>query len=120
MDYDKWDNLVFEYRLETNDKKRNKIFIKLCSYYYPKFHSIKITYDKRYWDDMEQMYMINVLKAITQWKGTNKNGIQCHFVSYLYLWISAKIKSEIWEKYIMKDRRESSIDIFNGEEYIDN
>lgn len=117
MDYDKWDNLVFDYRLETNDKKRNKIFKELCSYYYPKFYSIKLTYDKKYWDDLEQIYMINVLKAIDQWKGINKNGVQCHFVSYLYMWTTTKVKSEIWEKYIMKDRREISIDI--GSNYDD-
>jgi len=108
--HDKWDLLVLSYRVETNERKRNKIFIELRNYYYPKFHTIKLTYPKKYWDDMEQIYSIMVLKAIDQWKGTNKNGVMCHWTSYAYIWCTTKVKSEIYEKYIMKDKREISYD----------
>jgi len=107
--HDHWDKLVFQYRVETNDRKRNKIFKEICTYYYPKFHSIKLTYPKIYWDDLTQIYYMNVLKAIEQWKGTNKHGIQCHFTSYLYVWCTTKVKSEIFEKYIYKSNRELTI-----------
>lgn len=108
--HDKWDKKVFEYRTETSDRKRNKIFRELCSYYYPKFFSIKITYPQKYHDDMEQIYMIMVLKSIEQWKGINANGTPCHWASYAYVWVTQKVKHEIYEKHISRDRKYKLID----------
>lgn len=119
FELDRWDLLVLEYRKEISDRKKDKIFKELCGYYYPKFHSIKLTFPKKYWDDMEQIYMINILKSIEQWKGINSSGNPCHWSTYAYIWATTKVKSEIYEKYILKDKREipiNFIEMYSDEE----
>lgn len=116
MEYDRWDIMVLEYRNSNSEKERNKIYTELRQIYLPKLYTIIKDYPHKYRNDMKSLYDILFLKAIDKWRGDNS----CHFSSYVYMWVTTKLKSEIYEKFIKIDDRYLSLDNYERGNYGEN
>ena len=99
------DKLVLEYRASTNSKERNRLFKEIAAPYLPRVEALMTTFSRRYRDDILSTYYWFVLRAIEKWK--NDGAL---FLTYLYPYTGIKLKSEIMEKYVNKDRRMISLD----------
>jgi len=113
MKYDEWDVMVLNYRRTDNEKEKNNIYKELRKLYLPKLHSITKEYDGYYHDELLSLYDILLLRAVEGWKGSNN----CHFKSYCYIWVTKKLKNTLYEKYIKKDRRYTSLEEYEANHY---
>ena len=88
------------YRVAKSRSERNRLYTLLRAQYYPRIVSIKLDFEKRYWNDIESQYDFYLLQCIDRWDES-----KCQFSTYLYSWITA-VRSTVITSRVKRDRRE--------------
>jgi hypothetical protein len=115
-----FDMLVIEYRNEvTTERRKNKIFTLLAKRYDSILTKHITSFAPRYHSYINSEYQYLLLRCITNWKGVNKKGEYSAFLTYWYTWANKKVKSEVLDKYVKKDRREVTMTDYNTRHIIE-
>jgi len=75
--------LALKFKYETNNRKRDALFLKIAEHYMPKIKSYLINVQQHNIDEFIQIYYIEVYNALRAWKQAS------NFETYLYMYIKA-------------------------------